>query len=194
MMKLIDISRRVQEAPVYPGMSPVQIETLAHVSKGDPYSISMITSGSHNGSHADAHTHFLNNAKSIDQMDLSLYYGPCRVLTVPADAMISRKTLEGKIDNCKRLVIHGGGNSYFTKEATDYILEKGVMTVVTEALSVAPPDNEIEIHVTMLTAGVAVIENVTLEGVADGEYTLCAFPIKYAGLDGAPVRAVLIKD
>jgi len=40
--------------------------------------------------------------------------------------------------------------------------------------------------------GLAVIENVVLDGVADGDYMLCAFPVKIGACDGAPVRAVLI--
>jgi len=194
MMKLIDISRGAQEAPIYPGSQPIRVERIYDVNKGDPFSVSMITTGSHMGTHADAYTHFLRDSAGIEQMDLSRYYGPCRVLTVPEAALISRKTLEGRIDNCERLVIHGGGKSYLAKDAADYILEKGIMTVVTDAWSVAPLDNEVEIHTAMMTAGVAVVENVILDGVEDGDYTLSAFPIKYAGCDGAPVRAVLIKD
>jgi arylformamidase len=127
-------------------------------------------------------------------MELFRYFGPCRVVTVPADALITKKDLEGKIDNCERLVIHGGGNSHLAKDAADYIVEKGIQTVVTDALSIAPIGNEAEIHVTILSPGIAVVESVILDHVEDGEYTLCAFPIKLKGCDGAPVRAVLISE
>jgi len=163
--------------------------------EGAPFNASMITTGSHMGTHADATCHFIKEStKGIDQMELSLYYGPCRVITVPEKALITKENLEGKLDDCERLVIHGGGGSYFTKDAADYIVEKGIKTIVTDAWSVAPIGNEAEIHQTIMAPGLAVIENVILDGVEDGEYTLCAFPIKIGGCDGAPVRAVLIAE
>ena len=194
-MKIIDITRCAQEAPIYPGSSPIQVEQVYDMKKGAPFNASMITTGSHMGTHADASRHFLKDSNvGIDKMELSRYFGPCRVVTVPESALITKAALAGKIDNCERLVIHGGGKSYLTKEAADYIVEKKVKTVVTDAWSIAPLDNEAEIHVTILTPGLAVVENVILDGVKDGEYTLCAFPVKIGGCDGAPVRAVLIQE
>ena len=194
-MKIIDISRIVQEAPIYPGGSPVHIEQIFDMEKGALFNASMITTGSHMGTHADASKHFLKgNNIGIDKMELSLYYGPCRLISVPENTLITKDVLEGKIDNCTRLVIHGGGSTYFTKDAANYIVEKGIRTVVTDALSVAPPNNEAEIHQIIMAPGTAVIENVILDGVEDGEYILCAFPIKIGNCDGAPVRAVLLKQ
>ena len=193
-MKLIDISRCVQEAPIYPGSPPIQIEQVFDMKKGDSFNESMITTGSHIGTHADAFRHFLkDNAAGIDQMDLRHYFGACHVLTVPESVLITRAILEGRIDKCERLVIHSGGKSYLTKDAADYIVEKEIVTVVTDAWSVAPLDNETEIHALLMGAGIAIIENTTLDGVDDGDYTLCAFPVKIKNCDGAPVRAVLIK-
>jgi len=194
-MKIIDISRTTQDAPIYPGASPIQVDRVYDMQNGAPFNASMITTGSHMGTHADANCHFIKDSTiSIDQMELSLYYGSCRVLTVPEKTPITKETIEGKIDGCERLVIHGGGYSYLTKEAADYIVEQGVKTVVTDAWSIAPLDNEAEIHQTIMALGIAVVENVKLDGVKDGEYILCAFPVKIGGCDGAPVRAVLITE
>ena len=194
-MRIIDISRTVQDAPIYPGASPIQVDRVYDMQKGSPFNASMITTGSHMGTHADANCHFLKDSTiGIDKMDLSFYYGPCRVITVPEETPISREALEGRIDNCKRLVIHSGGKSYFTKEAAEYVVEKGIITIVTDAWSVAPLGNEAEIHQAVMAPGLAVVENVILDGVEDGDYTLCAFPIKIGGCDGAPVRAVLLAE
>ena len=192
-MKLIDISRIVQEAPLYPGSSPIIVERISDIQKGAHANVSMITTGSHIGTHADAFNHFVKEGTvGIDRMELSHYYGKCRVVTVPENTLITQDILESKIDNCERLVIHTNGSSYLTKEAAEYIVHKAVITIVTDAMSIAPPDNEIEIHKLILGSKIAVIENVILNGVKDGDYLLCAFPIKIGGCDGAPVRAVLI--
>jgi arylformamidase len=115
------------------------------------------------------------------------------VVSVPPQRLIAKKDLEGRLEGVERLVIHGGGASYLSKEAADYLVAKKIKTIVTDAWSVGPLDNEVEIHTTLFKAKIAVVENVILEGVEDGSYTLAAFPIKIKGSDGAPVRAVLIR-
>lgn len=194
-MKIIDITRTAQDAPIYPGSAPVQVEQAFDMKKGAPFNASMITMGSHMGTHADAKRHFLpESTKGIDEMELEKYYGSCRVVTVPENTPITKSALEGKIEGCERIAIHGGGFSYLTKEAAEYIAETDIVCVVTDAWSIAPLDNELEIHSIILSADLAVVENVVLGSVADGDYTLCAFPAKIGGCDGAPVRAVLISE
>jgi len=194
-MKIIDISRIVQEAPLYPGSSPVIVEKVSDMQKGAHANVSMITAGSHIGTHADSFSHFIKESTiGIDKMELTHYYGSCRVVTVPEETMITPEILDGKIDSCERLVIHGNKYSYLTKEAAQYIVDKAIITIITDAMSIAPPGNEAEIHELILGSGIAVVENVDLSGVEDRDYTLCAFPIKYGDCDGAPVRAVLIAE
>ena len=41
-MKIIDITRTVQEAPLYPGSSPVVIERVSDMQKGAHANVSMI--------------------------------------------------------------------------------------------------------------------------------------------------------
>lgn len=193
-MRLIDITRVVQEAPIYPGSSPVDIVQVADINKGDVYNSSIITAGSHMGTHADALRHFLEGEIAIAEMPLHHYLGPCRVVTVPADSLLEPSAFEGRLEGCLRLVIHGGGQSYLTRAAAEHLVAAGIITVVTDAWSVAPLDNEAEIHKILLGAKIAVVENVVLDNVPDGDYTLSCPPIKYAGCDGAPVRAVLMAD
>ena len=194
-MKIIDISRTVQEAPLYPGSSPIIIDRIMDIQKGDHANVSMITTGSHLGTHADSFSHFVKESNvGIDKMELTHFYGPCRVVTVPEKILITKDILDGKIDDCERLVIHGNKYSYLTIEAAQYIVDRKVITIVTDAMSIAPPDNEAEIHKLILGSEIAVIENVILDGVEDGDYTLSAFPIKYGDCDGAPVRAVLVAE
>ena len=64
----------------------------------------------------------------------------------------------------------------------------------TDGWSPAPLDNEKEIHRILLLNHVAVIENVILDHVKDGDYDLIAFPANFGDTDGAPVRAVLVEQ
>lgn len=192
-MKIIDITRTVQDAPLYPGTPETEIVRLREVAEGDEYNSCLITAESHAGTHADAFNHFpAENDISIDEMPLENYCGPCRVISVPEDGLITVDDIRGQIDGAERIVLHGGGQAFLCEEAAEYIASCRIKLVVTDALSVGPRDNEASIHTTLFRAGVAVVENAILDAVEDGEYLIFAFPIKYAGCDGAPVRAVLI--
>ncbi len=193
-MKLIDITRDYTKAPLYPGSKLPEIKRVCDMSKGDMYNASSIVTTSHIGTHADAFCHFLKDSNiSIEKMKLEHYYGRCIVMSFKPDTPIELSDVEGKLKNVERLVIHSGGFSYLTKQAAEYIANSDVITIVTDAWSVAPLDNEPEIHEIILGNDIAVIENVVLDDVEDGEYILSAFPVKYDGCDGAPVRAVLIE-
>lgn len=194
-MEIIDISRNVQEAPLYPGSPQPIVEKVLDVKKGDAYSVSKYVFTSHLGTHADAFSHFVAGETDIDQMPLKHYFGDVQVISVPAKSILLKKDFDGHLQaGIERIVIHGGGESYLSKEAADYLIAKGIKTIVTDAWSVGPLDNESEIHKTLFAAHIAVIENVVLDTVADGKYTLSAFPVKIKGLDGALVRAVLIRN
>lgn len=194
-MKIFDITRTMQEAPLYPGSEPPTVRRLSDTAKGDPYTTSVITAGSHIGTHADAFCHCLaDSGVTIDKMPLENYCGRCRVLTVPANAIVTLDDIRGRLGGAGRVALHGGGKSYLCEEAAEYIARCGVKALVTDAWSPAPLDNELAVHEILFRAGVAVIENAVLDGVEDGEYMLFAFPVKYGGCDGAPVRAVLLHE
>ena len=189
-MRIYDITRTLQEAPVYPG-SPAPQFLRQPGAPGTPDQF-VLTADAHAGTHADAFSHFLPGDRSIDAMPLELYCGPIRVLTVPGDRLIRMDDLRGKFSGAERIALRSGGSAYLCEEAAEYIAACGVKAVVTDALSVAPPDNEAMVHSILMRAGVAIIENTVLDAVADGDYLLFAFPVKLGGADGAPVRAVLV--
>ncbi|MGN1001524.1 MAG: cyclase family protein [Oscillospiraceae bacterium] len=192
-MRIIDITRTFQDAPLYPGSESPRIEPVSSLTEGADCGLSRITADSHTGTHADAPSHYLAEGLTIDQMPLENYCGKCRVITVPAGTLTKLDDIRGKIAGYDRIVLHGGGEAQLCEEAAEYLAACRVKALVTDALSVGPLDNERAIHETLLAAGVAIIENAVLDGVEDGEYLLFAFPVKYGGCDGAPVRAVLVQ-
>ncbi|GIW80037.1 MAG: hypothetical protein KatS3mg105_1844 [Gemmatales bacterium] len=46
-------------------------------------------------------------------------------------------------------------------------------------------------HRACLQHGIAILEGLVLTGVPEGEYELIALPLKLAGFDASPVRAIL---
>ena len=194
-MKIWDISRNIQDAPQYPGSEPILVERISDMNCGDVYNLSRICIDSHSGTHADAYNHFYpDKDRGIDAMDLTLYYGMCRVVSVPKKSLLTKDLLLNLWSGEERIVLRGGGEAYLAPSGAEYLVECGIKTIVTDALSIAPPDNEAQIHRILLSSGMAIVENVLLDAVPDGVYTLCAFPLKISGCDGAPVRAVLIEE
>jgi arylformamidase len=59
-------------------------------------------------------------------------------------------------------------------------------------LSVAPYKQSRPTHEILLQAGVVVVEGLDLSEISQGRYTLFCLPLKLAGSDGAPARAILV--
>lgn len=191
-MKIYDITRTLQDAPVYPGDESPVIEAREC---GGAFHSSTIKAGSHSGTHADAFSHLLQDGLTIDAMPLENYCGRCRVLSVPEDQeLIRQDDLKGRIGGAERILLHSGGTSFLCEEAAEYLAGCGILALVTDSVSVGPADNEESIHRILMENSVAIIENAVLDGVPDGDYLMFAFPIKYGGCDGAPVRAVLVTE
>ena len=191
-MKIYDITRTLQDAPVYPGDMPVVLQPVSSMAEGNSCNLTLITAGSHLGTHADAPCHVLPDGEGIDRMPLENFCGDCRVLTVTAEELIRIDDLKGRLGGKARIVLCTEGKRWLCEQAADYLVQCGVKLLVTDALSVAPADNELAVHRILLGGGVAIVENADLSGVPDDDYLIFAFPVKLGGGDGAPVRAVLL--
>jgi arylformamidase len=67
-----------------------------------------------------------------------------------------------------------------------------VILVGIDTPSVDPFDSkELEAHQMLAAHDMANLEGLMLDDVAEGEYELIALPLRLAGADGSPVRAVL---
>ena len=71
-----------------------------------------------------------------------------------------------------------------------YVVDRGIVLVGIDYLSIG----DSEAHRILLSRGVVPIEGLDLRGVEPGRYTLACLPLRIVGADGAPARAVLIRD
>lgn len=192
-MNLIDISRSFFQSEVYPGDPVPTLEWMSRLEQGRSFSLSSVSACVHTATYADAPLHCLRNGRFIDQVELSRYYGPCTVVT--AQGRLSEKWARELVEkNIRRILIRGGGTAYLSREAARTLARQGVLLVGTDAQSVGSSQDEIGPHQALLSGGVAVLEGLDLSQAEDGGYILCAFPIKLDGAEGAPVRAVLVKE
>jgi arylformamidase len=79
-----------------------------------------------------------------------------------------------------------------SKDGAQLLVDRGVKLVGIDYLSIAPYNDARSTHEILLKAGVVIIEGLDLSKVSQGRYTLHCLPLKLAGADGAPARAILI--
>lgn len=77
-------------------------------------------------------------------------------------------------------------------DAAEMLIQRGVRLVGVDYLSVAPFEDLTPTHQILLKAGVVIVEGLDLSEVSQGRYTFYCLPLKIAGSDGAPARAMLI--
>lgn len=203
-MKIYDISPPLHPGiAVWPGDVPFQRTESLRLSDGASVNLSSITLSSHTGAHADAPSHFLNSGKTIDQVDLQAYIGPAKVVSISAREYIRASDLDGCTSQkpVRLLVRCNPGIDpnrfpdcfiYFSPQAAERIGKAGVKLIGTDAPSVDRIDSkDLAAHHAFARYGTAILENLNLRGVSDGEYELIALPLRIAGGDGSPVRAIL---
>lgn len=186
--KLYDITQELFSSVVYPGDLAPTPEKIASIADGAHANVTNLHMCAHNGTHMDAPLHFVDGAASITEMELSQFIGECTVVDCAGifDAEAARRLIPV---GCKRLLIRGGGIPDLS--GAEEIVRAGLILVGVEPQSVGGMEAPAPVHRCLLSAGIAALEGIRLGDVAPGRYTLYAAPIKGAGLDGAPVRAVL---
>lgn len=191
IMIIHDISRDTLTCPVYGGDPETAVSALMRLDTGE-CNLSAISMSVHAGTHIDAPLHFYEDGSPIDDLRLNTFYGKCTVLSV--EGILTGDDMERLLPYCRRRIIfHGDGNTYLSRSAAIVLADSKVVLVGTDADSIAPPFDEAAPHRELARAGIAVLENVDLTDIRDGEYDLCAFPIRLGGLEAAPCRAILLE-
>ena len=188
-MEIIDITREFLSAPVYPGDPAPEMEPISRIAHGDVCNLSQLHASLHTGTHMDAPLHFLDGEADIAHADLSVCVGECSVIEL--SGTLTGADLETKLPFCQPRVLIKGDVS-LTQSAAFVLAQAGVRLVGVEGQSVAA-DQVAAVHRQMLADGIWLLEGLDLSKVSVGTYLLLAAPLKIAGADGAPVRALLCK-
>ena len=204
-MTIYDISPLIDETiAVWPGDTPFARTINLDMAAGASLTLSDIRTTVHVGAHVDAPSHYNAGAEDIATRSLHYYIGPCDVVRVPnaRRRRIKPGDLEGKRITSARVLLQTGTfpdprswNEDFASlspELVDWLHSLGVITIGIDTPSVDPFDSkELEAHQALARYDMANIEGLLLDGVGEGRYELIALPLRLAGADGSPVRAVL---
>lgn len=191
-MKIIDISRELLSAPVYPGDRAPVVTRTSDIHAGDVATISEISACLHNGTHLDAPCHFFPDADDITAYPLDTLCGECYV--AEATGVLTGEDMEKLLSRkvgIERLLLKGGAT--LSQSAAFVLCDAGLKLVGVEDTSVAPSSETAVVHRKLLAEPIAILENLDLSEVSEGWYFLFAAPLKIDGADGAPVRALLLE-
>lgn len=177
---------------------------------GEPAQVSLLTLGTHCGTHVDAPCHFIPGRAGVDALPVEALVGRCRVVATDAAPTIEPAHLEAAgvaeaiRDGAPRILLKTPSGEFWSAPtfrrdfvalgpaAADWLVAQGALLVGIDYLSVDPYDADpAAAHLTLLGAGVVILEGLDLRGVPPGDYDLAALPIKLAGADGAPARVIL---
>jgi uncharacterized protein len=179
--RIIDISKSLEDGmPVYPGDPEVAVKEVHHVAE-EGYAVRSIHMNTHASTHMDFPSHFIENGKTQDDLDLNLVHGEVHV-TETFDEFLPEGTV--------RVIAKEG---FLTKERAAALVRGGIRLVgtVNDSIEESLP---YDVHKILLENDIIIIENLNLSHVVRGRYTLCAFPLKIQGAEAAPARVVLIDD
>lgn len=190
--------------PVYPGDPSVSFEPVTRIARGDTANVTRITLTTHSGTHLDVPSHCRDGGATVDHLPLSLLLGKARVLDLRGTGAIGRRELARLPVRGEERVLLLTDNSllwespgfqddftHLTEEGATYLIEAGIRLVGIDYLSIEGIASGITVHRMLLDAGVVILEGITLAEVEPGEYELICLPLKIAGGDGAPARAIL---
>ena len=191
-MKIYDISQEVFSCKVFPGDPKPEKHTVTDMAEGDICNLTAFSMCAHNGTHIDAPFHFIREGKTVETMPLESFVGDCYVARWDGNVTDGdAKAILQKAGGARRLLI--AGKATVTAEAAAVFAQSGLLLLGNESQTVGPEDGPMAVHLILLGAGMVLLEGIVLEGIAEGQYLLCAQPLKLAGADGAPCRAVLME-
>ncbi len=196
--------------PVYQGDAPMKFDFLKDMRKGDALTLSVYSMGAHSGTHIDAPMHFVRDGASIENVSLEALIGPARVIDIPDGVQsidaneLNRHDWRGtpRVMFRTRSSLRGWMASstfhrdfaYIAPDAAQLLADAGVQLVGIDYISAerfgAPAPRT---HQILLGKGIPIVEGLALTVVPAGDYDIIVLPIKVAGHEGAPARAVMRK-
>jgi arylformamidase len=194
----------------WPSDPGVSIAPASRISAGKSANVSELHCGTHTGTHIDPPLHFIEGAPSVDRLPLDALVGPAVVADLTAvEHDIGADELESLnlAPGLERLLFHTRNSEHWREESPEFtedyvavtaggarwLVDHGVRLVGIDYLSVEHRGSTGHpTHLTLLGAGVVIVEGLNLDGVPAGDYTLLCLPLKLVDGDGGPARALLL--
>ena len=210
-MRIYDITLTISpDIPVWPGDPPVRLIRSTKMEEGADFNMTQLAMSAHTGTHVDAPFHFLGGSTAtVEQLPLKILTGRAYVVHIPDHVNLITAPLLEKVDippRTRRLLFRTRNSQLWqhqeqkfhdsfvgvSPDGAEFLVNRGIKLIGVDYLSVAPFHDSSLPHQRLLQAGVVILEGLDLSQVSQGRYTLYCLPLKLAGADGAPARAILI--
>jgi arylformamidase len=208
MKRIIDVTQPLRAGD--PGVNWDTAKTLER----DGWNARTLHLYSHAGTHMDAPVHFGAGNTTIDQLPLSRLMVNCHLIDLNGIAPHTRIEIADiglavdKVTPGEGLIFRTGWHKRYgtpsfregipgiSDELAHWCVDRQVGLIAVEPPSVADVNNLPEvtrIHSILLSAGIVIVEGLAdLSSVQNHYVELIALPLKIAGGDGSPCRAVII--
>jgi arylformamidase len=215
-MRIWDISRTLtNDFAEWPGDEPFRFRLNNEIAKGGTVNVGSIAMSVHNGTHADARFHFDTHSDSIDKVPLEVYVGRATVVDLAqafsqskdkhlvtredirpyAEQIAATSRLLLKTDRWSESTVFPQKIPVIAADVPAWLQKNGVRLLGVDLPSMDEIDSKsLQNHHALAGAGIAIVESLDLSDVAAGIYNFAALPLKIAGADGAPLRAVLWRE
>ncbi len=209
--RIYDISIPLTEhLPVWPTSEKFSIAWVKNIDE-DGANESKLSFNTHTGTHIDVPYHFLKEGKKIGDISLERLIGKAMVLECHSDGnigpeLLSKVTLPS---GCRKLLLktlnsvnylmeqNGFSKDYISLnlKGAEWVVKNGIDLVGIDYLSIQSfDDKDNRIHKTLLENNIVILEGLNLRHVEEGLYDLFVLPLNIPDAEGAPARAILIKE
>ncbi len=209
-MRIIDISMEIYEGMMCYPRNPPFVSSPALVLKKDGSNVSHISMGTHTGTHIDTLKHVNDGGWTTSDLSADATVGKAVVIAftekerskISKDDLLKFSEEIGK----HKVVLFKTYNSYrdnsvfyddfvaLTEDAAEFLASTGIKAVGIDALSIKKRGIHDKTHDFLLEKGIVIFEGLNMREAEEGSYLFVGLPLKLRGLDGAPARAILIKD
>ena len=207
---IYDISVRLGAGSIdYPGDTPYVRELISTASSGGGYTLSKLCLSAHAGTHLDAPSHFIFQAKSIDQFAVGDFILPAHVIQVQDPEAIRPHEFEGLVFRPGEALLFKTANSlcgrcrnavftdsyvYLSAAAAAVCVQQKAGLVGIDYITIERyGDDDFTVHRLLLQNNILILEGLDLSAVPAGRYTLMCLPLNIKDGEASPVRAALLK-
>ncbi|RXI97780.1 cyclase family protein [Anaerobacillus alkaliphilus] len=202
-MKVYDISSPIFEGmPVYKDKKEKQPK-LTTVTNGY-VTETRLEIDAHTGTHVDAPLHMIVNGETIETISIEKLVGQCKVFDLTGvNDKVTKEDLERFEIQRDDFIILKTKNSfdeefnfdfiYLEESGARYLAEIGIRGVGIDTLGIERSQEGHPTHKTLFTNNVIIVEGLRLKEIPEGQYFMVISPLKLAGIDGAPARALLFE-
>lgn len=206
-MTWIDLTHPLSErTPTWDDAELYQRETVCRIEGTCPVRVSRISMSSHNGTHLDAPSHYLEGEAMVEHLSLDDLIGTAWICETGLAPILTAQVLEGlgipsearrilfKTANSRRALMEDPNfhRDYVGLDETgaSWLVDRRVSLVGLDYLSVQAYDADDETHRRLLRNRTILVEGLVMDGVRTGWWELVCLPLLARDLDGAPARVV----